>query len=132
MDKQSGRFEYTYSAPTERERSEIVRIRRSYEQGGTKEDGLARLRKLDKKVKNTAAAAALSLGISGCLVFGLGLTMILEWSKLLWGSVTAALGVFVMLPAFSVYKFVLKRGKRKYGKEILRLSKELLDGRKEI
>ncbi|MBQ8406728.1 MAG: hypothetical protein IJY38_02305 [Clostridia bacterium] len=122
---QEKKFEFNYSAPTEKERREIECIRRQYEEK-VGEDKLTKIRKLDAKVRNTAFILALSLGVIGTLVFGLGLTMVLEWDILLWGSVVAFLGIPLIVAAYPVYNAVLKKMKKKYKDEIIALSDELL------
>ena len=119
-------FNYTYKAPTEEERREIESIKRQYEEPKTEEGKLERLRKLNNYVNGQATALALVAGILGLLIFGLGLTMVLEWSLLIWGIVVMAVGVPPMAVAYPLYNKILKRNKERYGKEILRLSEELL------
>lgn len=119
-------FSYKYSAPMEEERKEIDGIRRQY--APTEEENkLEKLRRLNSIVKNSATSVALSFGIIGCLIFGLGLTMILEWNIFLWGVALSAIGAIIMIPAYPLYRCVLNRGKKKYGEEILKLSEELLN-----
>lgn len=125
------KFRYTYTAPTEEERREIESIRAAYRKDGRSEK-LERLRRLNARVKNAAMSVALTLGVLGLLVFGLGMTMILEWGILAGGVAVSAAGVLPMAAAAPAYNFVLRRGKEKYGEEIVRLSEELLgddDGR---
>ena len=124
MDEQ---FNYKYSAPTERERKEIDSIRRQYSPVDNSESKLDRLRRLDAIVKNTAIIWSLVLGVVGTLIFGLGLTMVLEWGNLIWGIVVMVVGVPFITLAYPVYKMVLKKYKNRYGEEILRLSEELLN-----
>ncbi len=126
MDK----FQYTYSAPTEDERKEIESIRRQYASSEQGEEKLARLRKLNARVKNTAMCAALSLGIVGLLLFGAGMSLTLAYGNYLVGILLSVFGILPMIAANPVYNAVLKRNKKKYGEEILRLSKELLHERK--
>jgi len=123
----SQQFHFKYTAPTEEERKEIDSIRRQYAPREKSESKLERLRRLDALVRNTPTVISLCLGVFGCLVFGLGLTMVLEWSILLWGVIVCAVGCIPMALAYPVYKAVLKRGKEKYGNEILALSEELLN-----
>ena len=125
------KFRYTYTAPTEEERREIESIRAAYRKDGRSEK-LERLRRLNARVKNAAMSVALTLGVLGLLVFGLGMTMILEWGILAGGVAVSVAGVLPMAAAAPAYNFVLRRGKEKYGEEIVRLSEELLgddDGR---
>ena len=123
----NNQFNFKYTAPTEEERKEIDSIRRQYSPQEKTETKLERLRRLDGLVKNTAIIWSLVLGVVGTLVFGLGLTMILEWNILLWGIVVMATGSIPMALAYPVYKWILKKYKNRYGDEILRLSNELLN-----
>ena len=91
------------------------------------ETKLERLRRLDALVKNTAIIWSLVLGVLGTLIFGLGLTMILEWQILPWGIVLMVIGSVPIAIAYPVYKTVLKKYKNRFGEEILRLSEELLN-----
>lgn len=125
--EENKKFEYTYSAPTEQERREIESIRRQYADPMTTMEGkLERLRKLDAYVKNSAMCWGLCLGVIGLLIFGLGLAMVLQWSLYVWGVLVAVVGVVPIALAYPAYCYMLKRGKAKYGEEILRLSEELL------
>ena len=126
----SNQFNFRYTAPTEEERKEIDSIRRQYSPQEQTETKLERLRRLDSLVKNTAVVWSLIFGIIGCLVFGLGLTMVLEWNILLWGIVLMVIGSVPMAIAYPIYNKLLKKGKAKYGDEILRLSEELLNENK--
>ena len=119
-------FQYKYTAPTEEERKEIASIRRQYESQEKSENKLERLRHLDGLVKNTATIVGLVLGVCGILLFGLGLSLILEFSIWLWGVIFCIVGGVPTVAAYPVYKAVLEKNKKKYGEEILRLSEELL------
>ncbi|MCD8040126.1 MAG: hypothetical protein LUF82_01270 [Clostridia bacterium] len=120
------KFNYSYSAPTENERKEIESIRRGYLPQEKTYSKLERLRQLDKKVKTPATAVAAIFGVAGVLVFGFGLTMVLQWALYVWGSVVAALGAVLMVAAYPAFNLILKRNKAKYGQEIIELSEELL------
>ena len=123
----SNQFNFRYTAPTEEERKEIDSIRRQYAPREQSETKIERLRRLDALVKNMATIWSLCLGVFGCLIFGLGLTMILEWSIFLWGVLFMLVGSIPMAIAYPVYKGVLKKYKNRYGEEILKLSEELLN-----
>lgn len=127
MNKQD-KFEFTYVALSEQERNEILSIQENYETKPTKsETRLDRIRKLDGKVNNTATAVSLAFGIIGLLIFGTGLTMILEWDYIIWGSIVSIIGIIPIALAHPINKLLIKRGKKKYGAEILKLSNELLE-----
>lgn len=124
---ENNQFNYTYSAPTEEERKEIASIRKQYVPVEKTETKLERLRRLDKLVKNTPTIVAITLGTVGSLIFGLGLAFILEWNIWLWGVICMAIGSIPMAISYPVYKWILKRYKRRYGTEILKLSEEILN-----
>lgn len=121
------RFEFTYKAPTEEERKEIVSIRKQYLTEEKEVSKLDRLRKLNSKVNDTATAISLVVGILGCLVFGLGLTCVLEWGETVLGIILGVIGAVPMALSYYVYRYVLKKNKEKHGAEILRLSEEILN-----
>lgn len=121
------KFRYTYSAPTEEERREIDGIRRAYRPEEEK-TGLDKLRALDKKVRRPAAWAAAVLGVVGVLIFGGGMALTLEGGQIAAGIILSLVGIAAAAIAWSVRRAVLRRGKRKYGAEIVRLSDELLSG----
>lgn len=126
---ENDKFEFNYSAPSEKERKEIERIRRQYETKTPteREIKMARLRKLDGRVRNLSMILPLTFGIIGTLVFGLGLTLILEWSQWILGIILLLIGVVPILLAYPAYKFIIKRTKKLYGEEILKLTEELLN-----
>ena len=126
QETNDNKFKYSYSAPTELERREIESIKKNYDGGNSENSKLSRLRKLDAFVNNSAMAAGISIGVIGLLIFGLGMSLVLEWQIYLWGILLAALGAVPIAVAYPFYKFVLNRNKKKYGSEILSLSKELL------
>lgn len=130
MERNNG-FHYTYSAPTQEERREIMSIRKRYEESEEKEDKLKKLRKLHAKVTTVPQCLAITLGVVGVLLFGFGLTMILEWDIFVWGVVVSVVGFIPVILAHPVYQALIKRNKNKYKDEILRLSDELLNEEQE-
>lgn len=120
-------FEYKYIAPSASERIEIESIKRSYLPKTKEESKLDHLRKLDGKVKNIPMMAALILGVVGTLIFGTGMTMVLEWAIIAWGVVVCAVGVVPIALAYPVFLMATKKMKEKYGQTIINLSDELLN-----
>lgn len=119
-------FSYSYSAPTNAERKEIESIRNSYLPKDSSAKKLEHLRKLDGIVNNVPMAVGLGLGVIGTLVFGLGLTMCLEWGNIVWGVIVSLLGVVPIACAYPIYLAVGKHLRNKYSSQILKLSDELL------
>lgn len=122
----SDKFSYTYSAPTEEERREIEDIRSAYAPATESEDKLTKIRTLNERATRPARIAALTLGIGGILLFGLGMSMTLAWELIAGGIVVAVIGMLATIVANPVRRVLLKLGKQKYGAEILRLTDELL------
>ena len=118
-------FRYTYAARDERERAEIERIRAAYAPD-ERSQKLARLRRLNARVRYAATGTASALGIAGCLLFGGGMSLTLVGGNWIGGIILSACGILPMLLAVPVYNFVLQRCRRKHGPEILRLTDELL------
>lgn len=129
--QQNKKFEYTYAAPTESERRETEEIRKQYQPLSSEDDRLTRLKKLDGKVKRPPEIWSICLGTIGLLIFGGGMAIVLETSHIVLGSFVAVLGLFPIAAAYPVYKYVLKKGKEKYGEEIVKLASEILNDHKE-
>ncbi len=123
---ENNQFNYTYIAPTERERKEIERIRDAYKPKTQNETQIERLKKLDQKVHRFPMILSLTLGIVGILIFGLGLSLILEMDMLVIGSCIAVAGFVPLALAYPAYRASTENRKKKYGAEILELSEKLL------
>lgn len=121
------KFEYKHNAPTQDERKEINSILEEYLPTDEKQNKLQYLKKINYKVKRTPTILGLSFGIVGILVFGFGLTWILEWDSLLDGCIYCVLGGFLTGFAYPIYSIIYKKLKNKYSSEIIKLSKELLN-----
>ena len=126
MDNNEKQFKYTYSAPTAEERREIDGIRSRYAPAEKENDKLARLRALDKRVKRLPSVIGIVLGIAGCLVFGTGMALFLEFGQPVWGVAVSVVGALVAAAAYPAFALVKKRLKAAYGDEILRLCNDLL------
>lgn len=124
--EERNKFEYKYTAPTEEERRVAESLRREYLAEDEEESDVARLRSLDRKVKTPPTVLGWCLGVGGILLFGLGLTMILEWKLTAWGALVALLGCAPVALAYPLHKRWLQARKKKYRAEILHLSEKLL------
>lgn len=126
------KFTYNYTAPTQDERREIEDIKRKYGSPVKERNKLEELRRLDGKVKNPPAILGLSLGIVGTLIFGVGLTMVLEWKLLIWGIIVMAIGCVPIATAYPAHNFLFEKNRKTYGDEILKLSEELLNEKNDL
>ena len=120
---ENGTFNYNYSAVRNKE---VENIRKKYMPH--EESKLDALKRLDSKVQGAGVIEALSLGIIGALVFGVGLCFGLDvLSGADWLTVALAIfGAALMLPAFPVYKLISRKTRDKLTPDILRLSDEIM------
>lgn len=126
MSKEN-KFDYVYSVPTENERREIESIKKQYMAAPKEESKLERLRNLNKRVTRPPLIVGLTTGVIGTLVMGLGMTMVLEWNLWIGGIIVGVLGIAMIAVAYPIYRAVLNRNKKKYGRQIIELSNELLN-----
>ncbi len=131
-NEQNG-FTYTYSA---KEQAELKKIREKYTAPTEVEDKMARLRRLDASVTNTAQAVAIVIGIVGVLLLGLGMSLIMtELAEILGlphdmaiacGMIIGIVGGVLASLAYPIYHAIVKAKRKKLAPEILRLTDELL------
>ena len=126
MSEQNNRFEYKYSALSSEERLEIESIRRRYLKDSSGEGRTQELKRLDFYVRSFPVAIAITVGVIGILLFGLGLTLVLEFNETLLGIILGTVGVLVLAPANLIYNRLTAFQKKKYGQRILDISEELL------
>lgn len=115
-------FSYTYSA---KKNDEVLSIRNKYLP--PEESKLEELKRLDNTVQTAGITESLSVGICGCLIFGLGMCLAMEViGHAVWlGVVLGLAGAAEMAAAFPVYRKCFSRAKEKYVPRILELSAEL-------
>ncbi|MBQ4273836.1 MAG: hypothetical protein IJB94_02550, partial [Clostridia bacterium] len=111
-------------------------IRDKYTAPTEKEDKMARLRRLDASVTNTAQAVALIFGVIGALILGFGMSLIMtELSQILgayqgWampiGIVIGIVGGTLASLAYPVYNAIVKVKRKKLAPEIIHLTDELM------
>ena len=121
MEKES--FSYSYSA---KEQEEVRNIRKKYIP--QEEDSLQRLRRLDSGVQNKATVRALTIGIIGTLIMGLGMSLCLVWAGnwFVPGIFIGIVGIGLILLAYPIYQRTLIKQREKIAPEILRLTDELM------
>ena len=135
MDNQNNQngFSYTYSA---KEQAELKRIRDKYTAPTEAEDKMARLRRLDASVTNTAQAVALLFGVIGTLILGFGMSLIMtelaealdisgDAAMMIGITVGVAGGILASL-AYPIYNAIVKAKRKKLASEIIRLTDELM------
>ena len=126
-------FTYTYSA---REQAELKRIREKYAEPTETEDKMARLRRLDASVTNTAQAVALVFGIIGTLLLGFGMSLCMtdlgeilgsyKDMAMVIGIIVGVVGGILASLAYPIYNAIVKAKRKKLAPEIIRLADELM------
>lgn len=132
-NSQNKSFQYTYSA---KEQAELKRIREKYTAPTEVEDKMARLRRLDASVTDSAQAIALVFGIIGTLILGLGMSLIMTDFSAILGSyedMAMVIGISIGVVggiiagiAYPIYKAIVISKRKKLAPEIIRLADDLL------
>lgn len=112
------------------ERNYVEKIKKEY--SVKEETKLDQLRELDKKVKRFPNVFAYVYGSVSALVFGTGMCLAMKviGGTTLWmiiGIVIGLVGALLMSLTYKIYSAMINSRKRKYSKEILALSNELLN-----
>ena len=126
-------FIYTYSA---KEQAELKRIRDKYTAPTEVEDKMARLRRLDANVTNTAQAIALVFGVIGTLILGFGMSLCMtdlgeilgsyRDMAMIIGIIVGVIGGILASLAYPIYNAIVKVKRKKLAPEIIRLTDELM------
>lgn len=124
--KKTDEFDYSYSSPDSEEKRWIESIRREYLPQDEHDAKVAEIKKLHKKAKKVPSAIAISIGIIGTLVLGLGMTLTLEWDQMIAGIIVGLIGMAIIFLTYPLYQFMKTRGKNKYGERIIKLAEEII------
>lgn len=121
-------FRYNYSAA---QNKEIQAIRNRYLP--KEESKYDELKRLDRCVQSAGIVQALTIGIVGCLVFGLGMCLAMQviGNSTALGVFLGVIGVVVMIFAYPAYRMMFGKAKEKYKPRILKLATELCGGQSE-
>ncbi len=131
MNPKEPGFRYTYSA---KEQREIEAIRKKYAPSEERQDKMATLRRMDRRVTEKGSAVALILGILGTLLLGTGMSLFMtpELRGLAGryampvGIGLGAVGILLILLAYPIYRRVVRRERKKIAPVILKLTEELM------
>jgi len=128
MDNNRDTFTYTYSA---RQQEEIKRIRSKYTE--PEEDKMDQLRRIDSRVTQKAQAWAIAVGVIGTLIMGAGmsiamtdLTGFVGGTAMIVGIPVGVAGMLLVGAAYPIYRYILKKERKRMAPEILRLTDELM------
>lgn len=125
MEEYKG-FEFTYSAP---EQKEVRRIREKYLPREQKESKLDKLRRLDREAERPGRIWSISLGVIGTLLMGAGMSCTMVTTQyFVPGIVIGVIGIAVLSCAYPLYRSITRRQREKIAPQILRLSEEIESG----
>ena len=123
MTKENESFHYAYSAA---QQEEVKKIRQKYLP--KEEDKMEQLRKLDQDAAKPGMIAALTVGIIGVLLLGIGMSCSMVWADkwFLPGIVIGVIGIIGVSAAYPIYARITRKRREKLAPEIVRLTDELL------
>ena len=112
----------------EQEKQFARQMRAEYAPGSEEEGKLEQLKKLDRAARRPAEIFAYPFGIVGALVLGVGMCLAMEviGSMMPLGIVIGVVGIAMVTANYFLYRAILRSRKKKYAKEIVSLSDELL------
>ena len=116
-------FSYTYNAACNQE---VLNIRRKYLP--RTETKLEELKRLDYTVQHSGVMEALTVGVLGCLIFGVGMCFGLgvfgtaAWPALIFG----VLGALGMICAYPINRKCFNKAKNTHLPRIMELTDELI------
>ncbi len=112
----------------EQEKQYAQQVRAEYAPGSEEEGRLEQLKKLDRAARRPAEIFAYTFGIVGALVLGVGMCLAMEviGSMMPLGIVIGVVGIAMVTANYFLYRAILRSRKKKYAKEIVSLSDELL------
>ena len=112
----------------EQEKQFARQVRAEYAPGSEEEGKLEQLKKLDRAARRPAEIFAYMFGIVGALVLGVGMCLAMEviGSMMPLGIVIGVVGIAMVTANHFLYRAILRSRKKKYAKEIVSLSDELL------
>ena len=121
--EQNKTFTFNYSAV---QNQEIQEIRKKYLP--KEESKLEELKRLDNKVQKAGVMESLIIGITGCLVFGVGFCLVMQviGNSIPLGVVIGIIGAAIMIVAYPVYRRVYNKTRQKLAPRILELTEEVI------
>ena len=111
----------------------IIAEKIASEYASKKTSKVVALKKLDRKAKQTAEIFAYTFGIINSLVLGTGMSFTMgvigenDTTSMITGIIIGLIGIFVVSINYFIYKKLIAKGKEKYGSDIIRLAKEIVN-----
>lgn len=124
MNEKQEAFSYTYSS---KQQEEIRQIRDKYIP--KEENKMEQLRRLDESATRPGTIAAVTVGIVGILLLGVGMCCTMVWMDTMFvpGIIIGGIGIVGVSATYPLYNRITKKQREKLAPEILRLTKELME-----
>ncbi len=120
------KFDYTYSSNNEKE---LEKIKDKYRNKTTKETKIQQLVELDKSVNKNACIVAMSMGVVGLLILGLGMSCVTVWTNyFVLGIIIGVIGLVIVGLTYPIYLKMVKTKKEEITPQIIRLTEEIERG----
>ena len=89
---------------------------------------LDELKELDRKVKRPATVFGYTFGTVGALVLGAGMSLAMEviGNSMLLGIGVGLIGILMVAVNYPLYQSILGKRRKKYAKEIIKLSDKIM------
>lgn len=124
MNEKQEAFSYTYSS---KQQEEIRQIRDKYIPKA--ENKMEQLRRLDESATRPGTIAAVTVGIVGILLLGVGMCCTMVWMDTMFvpGIIIGGIVIVGVSATYPLYNRITKKQREKLAPEILRLTKELME-----
>lgn len=121
MNDNKESFTYTYSA---KQQEEVKNIRQKYVP--RQENKMEQLRRLDRGVEQKGLIWSLIVGLSGTLIMGGGMSLVMVWENMIIGIPLGIIGLALAGVAYPLYVRVTKKQREKLAPQIIKLTDELM------
>lgn len=116
--------------PAKKDAVRADNIRRQYmERKATKMD---ELQALHDKVKIPGTVVSTIVGVLGSLIMGAGMSNVMVWNNMTVGLALGIPGLIMALLAYPIYKGITGSRKKKYARQIMTLSDEIIGEQEEV
>lgn len=124
-DNRNNDVDFSYVAPDGEENRWIESIRRQYLPESEHDSKITQIKSLHNRARRFPKIIAAAMGVVGALVLGVGMTLTLVWDRMIAGIIVGLFGMAIMFFTYPAYQYLIERGKKKYGDQILKLTDEV-------
>ncbi len=126
MEQEHETYKFTYSA---KQQEEIKQILQKYVP--KEENKMEQLRRLDKAATDKGLICSLITGLTGILLLGGGMSIVMVWQNTILGIPLGILGIVITVAAYPLNSYIVKKQREKIAPQIISLSNALLNNTKD-